>query len=366
MPPFYYTWHVKPRTGEDINVSCSQRATVDTDDAPRSLQMRPVAEPVILAACIVSKSVEPSLVMSPERPNLFWRRLYALLSVSLAVFLFSVIATATAFHGFQFGQAPPRIANHHASVPTAGDLEKADSEYQHARSATVSALALYNAAKSRLDDCVHEQFMRARPGEAETGSASDGPIPETTEPSAAQPTTVGDQLTDDRYYDLQSQVTAAQQMCRTALDRQNDTWQRKVQFTADRAIAQRTAAALRAQTPSTDDGPLRATILWCSLLGITLGAFVCANASAAEKVFGSAADVRQRLGLTVLGLLPPDPNQVSRERREPGWVKHCIRSSELCLLILVAAIAILAITDQQFFTKLLADPVAAVGEKLWC
>jgi len=313
--------------------------------------------------CIVSESAEPFPVVSPNRPAILWRRLYALLCVSLAVFLVSVIATATALHGFQFGQSLPRNANRHTRAPTANDSEGVTSDYQHARSATITALADYNLAKARLDDFLSEQFAHA----PQSGPTVDEPVEETSEPFGARPTAVAASQTGDRYRELRSQVTAAQQMCRTALDRQNQAWQRKVQLTADHAIADQTAM-LRKQMPSIGDGPLRATILWCSLLAITIGVFVCANAGICEKVFETAADVRQQLGLTVLGLLPPGltGTPCDQPRRQPNWVKHCIRSAEFCLLALAIGLAVFCFFDQQFFTKFLADPVAAIGDKLWC
>jgi hypothetical protein len=274
-----------------------------------------------------------------------------------------VIATATAFHGFQFGQTLPRSVSRQTTAPSANDLETATSKYQRARSATITALADYNAAKARLDDFASKQF--AHP--VQSGLATDDPVQETIEPSVAQPTTFGERQADDLYYTLQSQVTAAQQMCRIALDRQNEAWQRKVQLVADQAIADQTAM-LRAQMPTIDDGPLRATILWCSLLAITIGIFVCANASVNEKVFETAADVRQQLGLTVLGLLPPGSTAAPRDqpRRQPTWVNRCIRSAEFGLLALAVVLVVLCLSDQQFFTKFLADPVAAISQKLWC
>jgi hypothetical protein len=310
------------------------------------------------------ESTESPLVVSPKRPALFWRRFYALLSVSLAVFLLSVIATAAAFHGFQFGPTQPRTANVHPSAPTAGDLEKATAEYQRARSATISALADYNAIRARLDDYVHERFANL----AQILPAADQPAQEVIEPSNAPPVSVTDLHVDDRHRALQNQVADAQQKCRAALDRQNDAWQHKLRIASDKAIADQTAATLRAQQPSIDDGPLRATILWCSLLAVTIGVFVCANASVTERVFETAADLRQQLGLTVLGLLTAAPNRTPRDRprREPNWIRHSIRSAEFCLLALAAALTVLCLSDQQFFTKLLADPVAAISQKLWC
>jgi len=310
----------------------------------------------------MSKSAEPFSIVPPNRRTLFWRRSYALLSVSLAVFLLSVIATATAFHGFQFGPTPTGNANRHTLASSAKDLERATSEYQHARAATISALADYNAAKARLDDYVSEQFANG----AQSGPTTDAPGPETIDPRSDQPTSLGDHLVDDRYRTLQSQVMAAQQMCRTALDRQNDAWQRKVQSVADQAIAEQTAI-LRAQAPGVG-GPLRVTILWCTLLAITIGIYVCANASVTEKVFETAADVRQQLGLTVLGLLPSRLTRTPQDQphRQPNWVKHCIRSAEFCLLALAIGLTILCLSDQQFCAKCLADPVAAISEKLWC
>jgi hypothetical protein len=309
----------------------------------------------------VSESAEPLPVVSPQRPTLFWRRSYALLSVSLAVFLLSVIATVTAFHGFQFGQPPPRNANHPAR--TAGDTKKAISEYQQARSVMISALADYDAAKARLDDFVSEQFAHG----AQSGPAIDESAQDTIQPSGAEPTVVDDRQISYRYLELQSHVTAAHRECRTALDRQNEAWQRKVQLVADQAIADQTAK-LRAQTPVVDDGPLRATILWCSLFAITIGVFVGANASVSEKVFETAADVRQQLGLTVLGLLPPSLTRTNHDqpRRQPNWVRHSVRSAEFCLLALAVGLAAVCLSDQQFFTKFLGDPVAAISEKLWC
>jgi hypothetical protein len=322
--------------------------------------------PNAAASLVVSNSIDPLPVLSCKRPNPIWRQLYALLSVSLAVFLFSVIATAAAFHGFQFGQSSGPNANRDSTAPTAHDVDTAASEYQHRRSATVAALADYNNAKARLDDYVSEQLSSISPEETEISATQGEPTQETGEPSTVDPTAVANRQIEDRYHQLQSQVTQAQQKCLAALNRSGDAWQRKIQLISDKAVADRTAA-LRIQTSSLGDGPLRATILWCSLLAMIVGAFVCASATANEQVFETAADVRQNLGLTVLGLLPrlaPVPSD--QPRREPSWVKHCIRASEFCLLALALGIAVLCVSDSQFFTKFLADPVAAVGQKLWC
>jgi hypothetical protein len=311
----------------------------------------------------VPQSAEPSPASSPRRPTLLWRRCYALLSVSLAVFLASVVATATAFHGFQFGQTPHQIATNHAKQSSAKDLEKADAQYEHARSATTSALADYNAAKARLDIYVNEQL--ARP--AQSGPTTDEPIPGAIEPSIAQLTPVNDAQAGEQSRELQSRVTEAQHACRVALDRQNEAWRRKLQLSANQAIADQ-VATLREQKSSIGDGPLRTTILWCGLLAITIGVFVAANAGVSEKVFETASDVRQQLGLTVLGLLRPALTPATRDqpRRQPNWVKHSIRSAELCLLALGVAVTALCLVDHQFFSKFLADPVAVIGAKLWC
>jgi hypothetical protein len=182
----------------------------------------------------------------------------------------------------------------------------------------------------------------------------------------ARPAIETDQTTL-RYRELQRQLMAAQQKCLTALDQQNSSWQRKVQLTANRAIAQRTTQ-LAAQSQKHIGAPLPETILWFGALAIAIGAIVGIKATASELAFKAAADVRQALDLTILGLLPSRPDRVQRDipRRESRWVTLCIRSAEFSLLAVVVAIAILAASDQQFFTKFMADPVTACNEKFWC
>jgi hypothetical protein len=110
------------------------------------------------------------------------------------------------------------------------------------------------------------------------------------------------------------------------------------------------------------------SIIWCGIASLAIGIFVALNARKSEAVFHTAAEVRQRLGLTILGLLPLAAGQSPRERpvSEPRWIGRIVAASELSLVAVVAILVVAAATDRHFFHALLANPLSACSQKWWC
>jgi hypothetical protein len=112
----------------------------------------------------------------------------------------------------------------------------------------------------------------------------------------------------------------------------------------------------------------KATILWCGIASLILGMVFGWNAKYAEAVFHSAAEVRQQLGLSVLGLLSLSPGQTPRERpvAESPWIGRLVTTSELLLVAMIACLAVTAATDRQFWHALILNPLSACSQKWWC
>src|SRR4029079_18755557 len=92
-------------------------------------------------------------------------------------------------------------------------------------------------------------------------------------------------------------------------------------------------AAGNFQKPTGQANP-KGAILWCGIASLILGIVFGWNAKYAEAVFHSAAEVRQQLGLSVLGLLSLSPGQTPRERlvAESPWIGRLVTTSELLLV----------------------------------
>jgi hypothetical protein len=92
------------------------------------------------------------------------------------------------------------------------------------------------------------------------------------------------------------------------------------------------------------------------------------GARISEAAFRTAADVRQRLDVTVLGLLPTATHVSPREQplREPRRVGRAVMAAELCLAAAVTFLVVTAILDRQFFHDLMANPLAACSQRFWC
>jgi hypothetical protein len=110
------------------------------------------------------------------------------------------------------------------------------------------------------------------------------------------------------------------------------------------------------------------TFLICGLLAVASGVAAARSARKPEPVFRNAAEVRQKLELTVLGILPFKSHQSPREQPfdEPRWIGRLVFASEVCLVAMVAVLIVSASADRHFFRELLANPLSACSQKWWC
>jgi hypothetical protein len=149
----------------------------------------------------------------------------------------------------------------------------------------------------------------------------------------------------------------------------------------DAALAHETAAQkkhaaasarnLAAQTPpaKTQGAANPKMVVFLGVLfAAGIGCPIAARARKNEIAFRTAADVRQTLGIPVLGCLPRAPGESPREqpRREPTWVRRAVFAAELCVATTIVWIAVAGLADHQFFYDLLVNPLAACSQKFWC
>ena len=177
--------------------------------------------------------------------------------------------------------------------------------------------------------------------------------------------------TDDQFRALSEQVTSAQTECQSAMSLQNSAWRKKTQAELDHAaaLAARSAADKLAATQLASGGAnLRHSLLASALLALACGLVVAIFARPSEPIFRSAAQIRQQLGLTILGLIPFSPFQSAHEkpRRQPRWIRRSILFAELCVAAIVLLLAVTALADKHFLNNLLANPLAACSQKFFC
>jgi hypothetical protein len=159
---------------------------------------------------------------------------------------------------------------------------------------------------------------------------------------------------------LSDRADSAQRKYRAAVEQEKAAWK------SNREIAEK-PVTVTAGLPKVRANP-KSTILLCGIFSILVGFAAGSGARNSDAVFASAAEVRQQLGLTVLGLLPLAPGQRPRERAvsEPHWIGRIVVGSELLLTAVVAVLVVAAVTDRHFFQALLANPLAACSQKWWC
>ncbi len=160
---------------------------------------------------------------------------------------------------------------------------------------------------------------------------------------------------------LSNRADSAQRKYRAAVEQEKAAWK------SNREITENPINVAAAPTPKVRANP-KSTILLCGIFSLLVGFAAGSGARNSEAVFESAAEVRQQLGLTVLGLLPLAPSQQPRERAvsEPHWIGRIVVGSELLLTAVVAVLIVAAVTDRHFFHALLANPLAACSQKWWC
>jgi hypothetical protein len=168
--------------------------------------------------------------------------------------------------------------------------------------------------------------------------------------------------TEARYHKLAEFANVTQEKYNQAVQRESAARRRQQEAEAANL------AALSAPPESRGSANARTTIYLCSLLAIAAGIVVSSRARVTERTFRAAAEVRQKLGLTVLGFLSWRPNESAREKplAEPRWVRRTVLAAELVLAAAVVCIAATAFADKQFFHELLGNPLAACSQKFWC
>jgi hypothetical protein len=170
--------------------------------------------------------------------------------------------------------------------------------------------------------------------------------------------------TAHEYHELTERLQAQKSQCYCALDTESDAWQRKAEIPT-RYIA----AVMTGRFASAPIGANARTAIYCSgLLAIVLGLLVAQGARVPEAVFRSVAEVRQRLGISLLGMLPARTAAQASERpiSEARWVSRVLLAAELSLLAVVVLLTVLSLADGHFFNQLLANPLAACSQKFFC
>jgi hypothetical protein len=172
------------------------------------------------------------------------------------------------------------------------------------------------------------------------------------------------QKTADEYRELTAQLQDEKNQCYEALNNQSAAWQRKAQIPAD-YIATLTMPRVPVKPLGADP---RTAIYWCGLLAVVAAALIAGGARGSKAVFRTAAEVRQRLALTILGFLPPRLSLASRARPpgEPRWIGRTLLAAELYLLAVVVLLTVMAVLDHQFCGQFLANPLAACSQKFFC
>ncbi|MCC7083743.1 MAG: hypothetical protein IT427_01905 [Pirellulales bacterium] len=188
-------------------------------------------------------------------------------------------------------------------------------------------------------------------------------------PQAAQPkspaisaeTEQNWQIVNEHYRTLLEQVEAAEMAYQSTLQTEQSARQSFERLTAALKAAPRQLVTAGGASP-------RLSIYLCGLIAIAAGVLVGRSSQAAEITFHTAAEVRQSLGVAVLGVLPGDPYIQPRERpkNEPVWVRRLVGVAELSLAAAVLVLTISAMADRQFLFDLIADPLAACSNKYWC
>ncbi len=167
----------------------------------------------------------------------------------------------------------------------------------------------------------------------------------------------------DDYRELTDRLQTEKSACYEALNHESATWKRKAEIPADyiaTLTTTQTTIQLRGADPKT-------AIYWSGLLALIAATLVARRAHVSEAVFQTAAQVRQRLAVTIIGFLPRRPEQFVRGNagREPRWIRRLLLSAELYLAAIVLVLTVLSLADHQFFNHLLANPLAACSQKFW-
>jgi hypothetical protein len=250
------------------------------------------------------------------------------------------------------------------------NLKRRRSEMLETRLPAHPAIRALDASISALESRLGELPQQVpAPNEPATTSVVNQPRNQET-PSAPASAAVVPQMAGEiaerwrtaeaEFRKLSGRADSAQRKYRAAVEQEKAAWK------SNREIAEKPVTVI-AGPPKVRANP-KSTILLCGMFSILVGFAAGSGARNPEAVFESAADVRQQLGLTVLGLLPLAPGQQPRERAvsEPHWIGRMVVGSELLLTAIVAVLIVAAVTDRHFFHALLTNPLAACSQKWWC
>ncbi|HTQ39560.1 MAG TPA: hypothetical protein VMJ32_11055 [Pirellulales bacterium] len=294
--------------------------------------------------------------------------------------------------------APAAAAPQMAINPRWQDLENQIVQYRKQRVALLDTLLPTHPSVRQLDLSLSEleRQLETVPKEIPASQAESAPLATSAAPQPEQNATANAppasdarrashlpsassvfaqllpvwQNTAEQYHELTTRLQSQQDVCYQALNTESTAWQRKAQIPANylaTLTVPKPAPAIESRPPMVGADP-RLAIWWCGVLAIGVAALVARRAQVSEAVFRTASEVRQRLALTILGFLPQ--NSLARTSQhppsEPRWIGRTLIAAELCLLVLAAVLAAMSISDRQFFTHFLANPLAACSQKFWC
>ncbi len=170
------------------------------------------------------------------------------------------------------------------------------------------------------------------------------------------------QNADAEFRKRSDELTAAKQKYEAAKERELAANQRQHAAEVEHVTAAGAAANNRGSAS------VAATIYLSGLCSIAIGLAIALFARVKETTFRSAAEVRQKLGLTVLGFMSRGQGEAPQEkpRREPRWVSRSVLAAELVVAASIVCLIAAAIFDHNFIHSLLENPLAACSQKFWC
>ena len=275
---------------------------------------------------------------------------------------------------------PPTPAEQHAEInPRYQDLEDQIVQLRRQRTVLSETLLPNHPRIQKLDMSLSDLEDRLKSVRKEAPSPITGDLnllqperiavqPASAKPAAPQPNVIASllprwQKAADDYHELTDRLLKEKNECYTALNHESAAWQRKAQIPADYL-----ATVMVEQTTVQSQGAdPRLAMLWSASVAVAVAGLVAQRAEVSEAMFQTAAQVRQRLSLTVLGFLPRKLNYTTREIvcREPRWIRRTLLAAELYLAALVVMLLVLSLLDRQFLGHLMANPLAACSQKFW-
>jgi hypothetical protein len=278
---------------------------------------------------------------------------------------------------FSAPTAPTSIIN-----PRYQDLEDEIVQLRRQRTVLSEKLLPTHPEMQKIDDSLSELEDRIRSVQKEIpGPVPVHPMLSSSEPNGKQPELLEPkpiaspasavfatllprwQKVADDYRELTDRLQTEKNACYDALNHESATWKRKAEIPADylaTLTTTQTTVQLRGADPKT-------AIYWSGFLALIAAVLVARHAQVSEAVFQTAAQVRQRLAVTIIGFLPRRPDYLARVNsgREPRWIRRLLLAAELYLAVIVLALMVLSLADHQFFNHLIANPLTACSQKFW-